>query len=255
MTSGGGQREESVQFSLQELLDLEDERLEEQRREQQARERTQREEREAAERRAREEAAAKEQATAAEEERRRKAELDELARREAIQKAVVEQSRLEVEVRARANEREAERRHELEMQRLRVTGSKGQLGSLVGAALLGGAVVLLVALGTHFGVTKPLADRRMAELEQRIAAEGSRADDLGRRVDERRATIEGLETKLAEARTEIARLSSAKTTSGTATNGAANTPPGQIRGRPPTTTSPSSPSTQPPCPKFDPMCF
>ena len=104
-----GRREESVQFSLKELLKLEDERLAEQTRERQARDAAAARERDESERRKRAELEEKVRTETEARERQRHAELDDLARREAMQKAVVEQSRLEVEVRARAEERERER--------------------------------------------------------------------------------------------------------------------------------------------------
>src|SRR5690242_7876368 len=97
MSSGpSGRREESVKFSLKELMKLEDERLAEQARERAARERAAVAEQQNAERRRRAEAEAAARASAEAKEREQHAKLDDLARREAMQKAIVEQSRLAV---------------------------------------------------------------------------------------------------------------------------------------------------------------
>ncbi len=186
MTGGPIRREQSDRFSLKELMKLEDERVQEQKRDRSLREQAAVRERAEVERRRREDAEAGERLAAETRERERRAELDGIARREAIQKAVVEQTRLEVEVRARAEERELERKHELELSRLRVEAAKkGQLGSLAGATLLGGGVMLFVAIGVHLGVVKPAVDRRVAELQVNVVAESTRADELVRELTER----------------------------------------------------------------------
>jgi hypothetical protein len=235
-----------MQFSLKELLELEDERVEEVARDRKAREDAALREREEADRRRRAEAETKQRAEAADNERRRLAQLDELARREAMQKALVEQARLEVEVRARAEERELERRHEIELQKLRAEGHEGQLASLVGASLLGAGVMLLVALGVHFGVTKPSTDRRAAELQLAAAASEGRAAELGNRVDEQRRAIEGLQKQLGDAQAELASLRSAAPK---------KTAPPPV----PTHKAASAPTGAPPAPpvtclKGDPLC-
>jgi hypothetical protein len=248
--SSGSKRDESVQFSLKELLKLEDERLAEQTRERAANEVAIARERAEAARRREEEAKATATAEKDAETRLRRSELDELARREAMQKAVVEQSRLEVEIRARAQERELERRHELELQRLRGEGQKGQLGTLTISALLGGAVMLVVMLSIHFGVTKPTTDRRIAELQQNIATAETRSDELGRRADDQKRANETLEKKLSDAQAEIASLKNKSTTTTTSTTRT----PGVVTTRVITPPPPPPPPPEKVCLAGDPLC-
>lgn len=247
------QTDESVQFSLKELLKLEDERLEEQARVKQAGEAALAREREETRRREQLEAEAQARAEAETRERRRQTELEELARREAIEKAIVEQSRLEVEVRARADERERERRHELEVERLRNEGKKGQsLGSLIGAAAMGGVIMLVVGLAIHLGVIKPSADRRTAELELSAVTARERADELGRQLDEQRRVLGERDRQLADARTQLDALA-AKTPSATSAPSR-----GRAIASPPRHGSPAAPpqgASQPDCLAGDPMCF
>ncbi len=253
-TGPTGRRDESVQFSLKELLELEDQRLEEQAREREAREAAAAREREEAERRRRDEAAAQTRAEEDARERQRRAELEDLARREAMQKAIVEQSRLEVEVRARTEERERERHHEIEIERLRSASKKGSsLGALIGASAIGGGVMLIVALAIQFGVQKPASERLVRELQQSVTAADQRADELARQLDEQRRLVGERDRQLAEARTEIAALSIKKAAPPPTTNKldrwlpASKTAP----------TPPKDPKTGPEkdCLAGDPMCF
>jgi hypothetical protein len=250
-TGPTGRRDESVQFSLKELLKLEDERLVEQERTTLAREaeHTRALEEEARRRRVDEETAAKLEAETLD--RRRQTELEELARREAMQKAIVEQGRLEVEVRARADERERERRHEIELERLRAetkTGPSLSLGGMAGAAAMGGAIMLVVALGIHFGVVKPTSERRSAELQSNVTTAETHADDLGRQLNEQRRLVADRDRQLADLRIEVDALKARKPTPTPASA--------------PTVHKPNLPKTQgggsqpeAPCPKGDPMCF
>ena len=245
-----GQRDESVQFSLQELTKLEDERLAEQKRAAAEREATATRQRGEEERSRREEA---ETHARQEAERRENAErraLEDIARREALQKAVVEQGRLEVEVRARAEERERERRHEIEIERLRNEGRQGQsMGSLAGAAALGGGIMLAVTLAVVLGVTKPAADRRIAELESEVAAAGTRTGDLTRQLEDQRRALEGRERQLADA----LRANDASGTKGS--TGPSNPGPPTSGSKPPPTPPGRQAPPEPVCLKGDPMCF
>jgi hypothetical protein len=204
MTEDGGlgasaaSRDESVTFSLRELRELEEERLARDaraREEDQARAEAARRETES---RAREET---ERATAAREAVRR----DELAKHEALQRAALEQTRLEVEVRAREGERERERRHEVELARLRAETQKPGFGlAALGAAALVGAVTSgFAAFAVHMAVVAPAAERRTATVERDLAAERQRAagahDDLER---ERRRAAE-LEHQVAQLRSDL----------------------------------------------------
>jgi hypothetical protein len=244
-----GRREESVRFSLKELLKLEDERLEEQERAKNAREAALAREREEAERRRRVEAEADARAEAEARERQRQVELEELARREAMQKAIVEQGRLEVEIRARADERERERHHELAIEKLRSEGKSGQsIGGLIAASAMGGAIMLGVMLAVQLGVMKPAANRRIAELQQSVIAADSRADDLTRQLADQRRLVGERDRQLVEARTQIDALKTKKPSSVPA----APAPSPHKLGPPPP--APKAPA-QPDCDPHDPMCF
>src|SRR5436190_561697 len=82
----------------------------------------------------------------------------------------LEEERLDVEIRARAAERDVERRHEIDLQRLRVESGKAQLARLGTACFFGAAVAFGVMLPIHFRVTKPGIDHRVAELEVNVTA-------------------------------------------------------------------------------------
>jgi len=245
-----GGRDESVQFSLKELLKLEDQRLEEQARERAAREAVAAREREEAERLRRVDVEAQAKADAAAREHQRRTELEELARREAMQKAIVEQSRLEVEVRARADERERERRHEIAIEQLRSTSKRGQsLGALMAASALGGGVMAIVGIVIHLGVLRPAAERRLAGLEQGVAAAEGRADQLGRQLDEERRRGGERERQLADARNALQALTS-KSPPLPATTKLGRTPP--YKGATPKTVEKEKDND---CLDGDPMCF
>lgn len=129
-----------------------------------------------------------------------------------MQKAIVEQGRLEVEVRARADERERERSHELAIERLRTESKSGAgIGSLLGSAVMGGAIAFVVMLGIQLGVTKPATEHRLAEAQTATVAAETRADALGRQLDEQRRATQDRDCQLADARTEIEALKAKKT--------------------------------------------
>jgi hypothetical protein len=253
MTGSSGSRrdEQSVQFSLKDLLKLEEERLDEQRRELETRlaqeKATAQNEalRKAAEAQAREEAIEKEIAA------QKAAELDALARREAMQKALVEQARLEVEARTRTEERDLERRHEIELAKARATNPKSHgLGSIAGSALLGGVVMLLVVAGIHFGVTKPAADHRMAEMQTTLGSLETRVTEANRLAQDERKRADELQGQLNKANQKIAELSTKTTTTTTTTT------TGTVRNPTSGRVTPPPPPPPPPvvCLKGDPLC-
>lgn len=243
--------EGSVTFSLGELMKLEDERVAEQAREREANERAAIAAKVESERKMRAAEEAKVRAAEAAEQTRRRAELDELARREAMQKATVEQARLEVEARTRADERERERAHELALQAARTSTPKPtSLGSLIGAMGIGGGMVLLVTCILHFGVTQPANDRRFAELELRASTAEHKLSDAETNADRSRKTIAALEQKNASLETDNKNL-----------RDAANAPARPTRpttgGHPtaPATTIKTKTSDTPCVDEHDPMCF
>ncbi len=248
------QRDQSVQFSLKELMKLEDERMAEQERDAHAREIAALEARADAERRERLALEAKERARAEEEASRQRAEIEDVARREAMQKAIVEQARLEVETRARASERERERLHEIELQQLRVqTAARGGGSSLLrtaASAAIGAALTMVFALGLHFGVTKPSNERQIAAVTQAMTSADQRADDADRRVAEQRRTIDGLEKSAADHQAEIVSLKKELATLKKTTT--PPTPKPGVAG--PRPRGPSG-DNEPDCPPRDPMCF
>jgi hypothetical protein len=251
MSTGPERRDESVSFSLKELMKLEDERVGQEREVREARERAAESAREETARRARAELEARERAEADERERARFREMEEAARHEAMQRAAVEQARITVEARTRAEEAERERSHERELLRMRAeTTKKPGPGGFIGSALGGAAFAVAAALLLHFAVWRPEADKRVAELGSAAAAADGRADELGRRVDDQKERIAQLEKSLRETQAELA-----------------------IRKAPPAPKAPTGPSSAPrsgtaashpktpnvndgpPClNKFDPLC-
>lgn len=240
-----GQRDQSVQFSLKELMKLETDRIAEEQREREAREVAAVKERAEVEARRRGEAEARDRDQAELEARRRLAEGEEEARREAMQKAIVEQARVEVETRARGEERERARRHELELEKVRTSEAKAPSPFLAGAG--GAAAMLLLALGVHFVVVKPAGDQRLADRSRSAAAAEESAEHADRRFVEQRATIEGLEKAANDARTELANLKKELLA-----QKKAPAPPLPPRA-PALQPKPAAPAV--PCRKGDPLCF
>jgi hypothetical protein len=245
MTDGATpRRDESVSFSLRELMKLEDERV--------RREREEREQRALADARAREEDRARVRAEAeararAEEEARaeaRRRELDDLARREAMHRAAIEQTRIAVEARPRGEEANREREHEIALARIRAEGPRGRPLAPLAAALGGAAVALLVAGGAHLGLAKPAADRRAAELAAEISAESQRSDALAQLLFEQRTAASALEGELGQARGRLAALERERAVKPPPTS-----PPRLQKSRK------TRAAQDVPCQSGDPMCF
>ncbi|MBX3228683.1 MAG: hypothetical protein KIT84_08525 [Labilithrix sp.] len=202
------QNENSVQFSLGELQKLEDERVAEQRRDEAANEAANEAAKVEAARRAKADAEARAHAEAAAAEAERIKKMRELAELEAMQKARVEQARIEVDARMRAEERERERRHELELAGLRAkTPASPSLGALLGATGTGGAIMLVVTAIVHFAVTGPTSERRIAELELRAGTAEQHASDADHKIEEQRKYIAALEKNKTALEDRIADLS------------------------------------------------
>ena len=254
MTGGPERRDESVNFSLKELMKLEDERITEERQAREARELAVKTAREEAERREREELAAKDRTAAEEQERARFREMEEEARREAIQRAAVEQARITVEARTRAEESDRERRHEIELQRMRAeTVKKPGPGGYVASALGGAAAALALCLVMHFAVSRPASDKRIAELDRAVAGAEGREAELGRRVDDQKARIGQLEKTLSDTQDELSKRPAVVATppkpAGPAgpKHGGTGTGADSSKGK--------GLNDGPPCAKFDPLCF
>jgi hypothetical protein len=195
--------ENSVQFSLDGLLKLEDERVAGEARERTAREKAAKDAKVAIEREKQAAHSAKMKAEADAVAAEKKAELDQLAQREAMQKAIVEQARIQVEAKMRADERERERRHELDLEVAKKTEKQSSMGALMGACGFGGGLMLLVFGVIHFAVTQPATDRRMAELELRATTAEQHAADSDHKVDEAQKQLRALDAKRASLETEL----------------------------------------------------
>lgn len=252
MTATHGQttNESSVQFSLSELQKLEVERQQEHARREKLREERRRE----AELEAAQAVAAKEAERArlrqAEELRSREAELLAQAKAEALQKAAVEQARITVEAEARMKERDRERAHEIERARIMADAAKSNssISSLIGGTLLGGLVTLLVMTAVYFGVTKPAAERHVAELESKISELDQRVERADQRVEEEGRVISQLTRERDEARAGVG------ASEGTARKVATPAkPPPNVKVPPSGRRTEDKPSE--PCPPRDPMCF
>jgi len=205
MTGGSERRDESVSFSLKELMKLEDERIDQEKKSREARERTAKLASEEAERREKAELAARARAEADERERTRRIEREEDARLEAMQRATVEQTRITVEARTRAEESERERSHERELQRMRLEGQKKpEIGALIGSGLGGTAFALAGFMVFFFAVAKPASDHRIAELDGNVAAAEDRAHALDRRIDEQNIKLAAMTKELEAPRKELA---------------------------------------------------
>jgi colicin import membrane protein len=258
MTGGPERRDESVSFSLKELMKLEDERITQERQAREAHQLAAKAARDEAERREREELAAKDRAAEEERERARFREMEEEARREAIQRAAVEQARITVEARTRAEESDRERRHEIELQRLRVkTVEKPGPGGYVASALGGAAATLALCLVMHFAIWRPGSDRRIAELDRAVAGADGREAELGRRVDEQKMRIGQLEKSIEGMQDELTKRGPAPAVPPKAASGAGGAT-GQKRVGTGTGVDPAKGkgvNEGPPCIKGDPLCF
>lgn len=250
MTSGEGRRDESVSFSLRELMKLEDERVDGERQQREARERAAKLAREEAERRERAELEARERTAAEERERARRIEVEEEARREAMSRAAVEQARIAVEARTRADESERERRHEIELQRMRTEGQrKPALGGYLASGLGGAAVAVAGCMVLMFAVAKPASDRRVADLDRAVATAEGRASTLERRIDEQNLKLAEVQKALDAARDQLAHTPPPPPNVGPTTpqKGPFAAPGG-------TSTSIKPPVEKPCVNKFDPLC-
>lgn len=254
MTGDG--RDESVTFSLRELMQLEDDRIARERASQEARRSSEQAAKLEAERRAEDARIAKEKADADERERARLREVEEVARREAMSRAAVEQARIEVEARTRAEEAERERMHERELARLRIEHTpRMAVGPIVGSGVAGLALALVASVGLYAGSLKPASDRQLAERDRAVVESSERSSELSRRVDELGRVKESLEAQLRDANREIASLKdrAVKAPDGRA-GGRANGPAASGRGTRDTHRSGAKEGTAEPCPKGDPMC-
>ena len=198
--------DESAISSLGELMRLEKERVVEKERgrlrEHQAK---LAKDQETAERLLRDEASKNRAAAEAAAARDREAALA-IARLEAEKAGSIERERVLAVEGAREAAREKEREHELSIKRLelRAAAEKSPVAGLVGYAVA--VVVLFGALGLHFGMSKPAADAKNAELSDRADKESAA---LGRAKDDvviAKARADRLERDLSDSRTRVSAL-------------------------------------------------
>lgn len=206
MAGGTTPRDESVQFSLEELKKLEDDRVRQEREAAEAHARDEAAARERDELRQRTEIEARERDAAELRERERERRREEGARLEAMQRAIVEQGRISVEARARAEEAERERRYELELLRAHAEAERRPgAAALLASALGGAALCLALCLALYFGVSRPATDSRIAELDRAVTSAERRADGLERRALDDEARIGQLDKSLEAAQAELTR--------------------------------------------------
>ncbi len=188
----GELRESSVLFSLQGLMELEQERVEAEAADAARRVESERRERELALRLAREEEASK---LRAEEEARRReqaARAEEAARLEALRLAEVERVRIETEHRARMDVAAAQASHERALAALREDRSRKRWArfAIGGAAIAFG--LLAGGLALWFGKLKPDAERAARDQSISLAARDARLEALERDIRRRQEQIDGL---------------------------------------------------------------
>jgi colicin import membrane protein len=175
--------ESSVLFSLQELMNLEEERIHEEESERAAREQAERERQEAEARAKRE---AEERRIQEEEERRRQEELrkrEEEARLEAIKQAEIAKAQQEAEHRARMEALARQQEHEQRLAALQADQGKKKLKMAVGAAV---AVLLVGAVGggVAFKNAQEKAEKEKALLMAEAERVKSEADAQVRKLEE-----------------------------------------------------------------------
>jgi colicin import membrane protein len=202
-----GQKEGSVQFSLQELVRLEEERIREQERD---RAREAEAERLAIARAQEERRAAQEAKMRAERERKRAEEArarEEAARLEAIEQAALEHARWSAQMKAQSEEAERLRAHERELERIRQSGARGAgwRGGLLGA-LVAAAATSAVALGVYYTSIAPQADKREEILKEQVAEREGAVAKLTASLAEQKERIDGLQRQLDDARGDNQKL-------------------------------------------------
>ncbi|MCL2777632.1 MAG: hypothetical protein FWD73_06475 [Polyangiaceae bacterium] len=246
-----------MRFSIGELIALENERQAEQARLDRVLEQKEHQKRIEAEKQRRAEIEAEMRAREEAADRRRQNEIEAEARcdadadADAIEKASLKQASLEVEMRARAEEREREQRHEIELLQVKARNRPRptSMGTLSCAILFGAALMLLAFVGVYFDAMKPATDRRIADLNERVAIAEKRAFERDRQIDDQARAMATIEMQRDEARAELHALKSGPAIKCPTTGG--SSPP-----RPGPSSKPANSSPRPvcTCPVGDPMC-
>jgi len=198
------QKESSVLFSLQELMNLEQDRIQSEEAEKAQKIQAAETARIEAERSARD---AEEQRIRAEAERRRLDEQrsrEEAAKLEAIRVAEVEKARVEAEQRARLEAMAAQQHHERSMAAIQTDASKKKLRNM----LIGGVVfVVLAGSGLGYFVYTSAEENRARIAAQQ--ADSARLEEEKKKLEsqmrEQTAKVDGLLSQLASAKDEATR--------------------------------------------------
>ena len=130
--------------------------------------------------------------------------MEEEARREAMQRAAVEQARNHRRGPHTRQENPIASAGTSELQRMRAeTVRKPGPGGYIASALGGAAGCLTIALVLHFAVSKPAADLRIAETRSRGGRRRRPRERVEPRVEEQNARIKKLEDGLREKDEEL----------------------------------------------------
>ena len=197
--------ESSVSFSLDQILEIEKERIHEEQEARRLREAAEYAQREAAAIAAR---AAQQAAIQAEEQRRareasQRAESE--ARVRAIQVATVEAARVEAAQRALLEQRRFEQDHECKLAEIAQDTSKRRLKRALIAGLVSAGVLLGGGAGLYFGKLKPEADRAVAEKVAAVETERAKAKAAQDSLDASNRRYDELQRQYADARSEMER--------------------------------------------------
>jgi len=214
MSTGEATKETSVIFSLQELMRMEQDRITDQERERQQQLR----EREKAEREAKRLAAAAQEEKLRQEEQQRRAEdaraREEVARIEAMQRAILEAERARAIEQARKAQSEHELIHSLELERTVLALSRNRLRAVLMGVSIAACLLIGVISTASFGLMLPQSERRVASLQERSARFEQENEGLKRRLETSSAKtdrlVEQLQTSETARGTLTARLDEAE---------------------------------------------
>jgi colicin import membrane protein len=195
----------SVTFSLDQILEIEKQRIREEQEAVRLREAAELARREAAAIAAR---AAQEAAILAEEQRRareaaQRAETE--ARFRAIQAAIVEAARVEAAQKGLLEQRSHEQEHERRLAEIAQDTSKRRLKRALIAGLVSAGVLLGGGAGLYFGELKPEADRVVAEKMAAVEAERAKAKAAQDSLDASNRRYSALQAEFDVAKTEMER--------------------------------------------------
>jgi colicin import membrane protein len=206
-------RDNSVLFSLNQLLNLHEETVRAEEEAARARIEAERVARQEAARREAEAALAKARAEAERIAREEAARREETARLEALRLAEVERARAEVEAQARLEMMRKADEHERALAALREDDKKKRLKRALISCVVGAAALIGGVAGLYFGKLKPEQDARLAnqaaeveatreeaaKLRAKVDADGKRMDETTRKLEEEKRRARELEEAKAAA--------------------------------------------------------